>query len=95
LVRKPEGKGLLGWRYNIKIYLKVIGQKVVHLVHLAQRQIVGLCKDDNEPLIPYTVEYCLTSGGTVSFSEESLSMVQKLMFVASFVQICDLFQKLE
>jgi len=55
LVRKPEGKGLLGWRYNIKIDIKVIGQKGVHLIHLAQGQIMDLCKDDNEPLIPYTV----------------------------------------
>jgi len=95
LVRKPEGKGLLGWRCIIKIDLKVIGLKGVHLIHLAQGQMVGLCKDDNEPLFPFTVQYFLTSGGTISFSEESLSMVQKSLFVASFVQVCDLFQKLE
>jgi hypothetical protein len=72
LVRKPEGKGVLErstyrWKYNIKIDLEVIGQKGVDLILLAQVQMVGLCEDDNEPLVPYTVQYFLTGGETVSF----------------------------
>jgi hypothetical protein len=47
--------------------LRVVGQEGVDWIHLAQGQVMGFCEHDNEPLVPYIMEYFLTKG-TVSFS---------------------------